>query len=608
MIRSLAAALRAALLTTALLCAASPALAQGGPPKVLRYAFPIAETGFDPAQLSDLYSRVLTAHIFDGLYTYDHLARPFRIVPGVADGMPQSSEDFRTWTIRIRPGIFFQDDPAFGGKPRELVAQDFVYSIKRFADPRWKAPAWASIAELKIIGLQAQRDAAVKNKTPFDYDREIDGLRALDRYTLQFRLEEGRPRFIQTMAGGDLYGAVAREVVEKYGDQIVANPVGTGPFRLKSWRRSSKIVLERNPGYREHLYDAQPNADDAEGQAMLAKFKGRRLPMIDQVEISIIEEQQPRWLAFQNRQQDMLERLPNEFVNIAIPNGRVAPNLAKAGIKMERVLGSDVTITLYNMESPVVGGYKPEKIALRRALNLAVNVEREIQLERRGQAVPAQSPLMPNTVGYDPAFRSENSLYSPARAKALLDLAGYKDIDGDGWREQPDGKPLVIEVATQPDQASRRLDELMRKDYAAVGVRIDFKPAKWPENLKSARAGKLMVWRVGSSAPAPDGQPALDRFASVHVGGQNLARFRNEQLDAIYNEMRRMPDGPERLALFADAKRIAVAYAPYKSSVHRIITDLMQPWVYGYRRAPYWLHWWQYVDIDAEAQARATAR
>jgi len=608
MIRSLAAALRAALLTAALLCAVSSALAQGGPPKVLRYAFPIAETGFDPAQLSDLYSRIVTAHIFDGLYTYDHLARPFRIVPGVADGMPQSSEDFRTWTIRIRPGIFFQDDPAFGGKPRELVAQDFVYSIKRFADPRWKAPAWASIAELKILGLQAQREAALKNKTPFDYDREIEGLRALDRYTLQFRLEEGRPRFIQTMAGGDLYGAVAREVVEKYGDQIAAHPVGTGPFRLKNWRRSSKIVLERNPGYREHLYDAQPNADDAEGQAMLAKFNGRRLPMIDQVEIAIIEEQQPRWLAFQNRQQDMLERLPNEFVNIAIPNGRIAPNLAKAGIKMERVLGSDVTITLYNMESPVVGGYTPEKIALRRALNLAVNVEREIQLERRGQAVPAQSPLMPNTVGYDPAFRSENSLYSPARAKALLDLSGYKDLDGDGWREQPDGKPLVIEVATQPDQASRRLDELMRKDYAAVGVRIDFKPAKWPENLKSARAGKLMVWRVGSSAATPDGQPALDRFASVHVGGQNLARFRNEQLDAIYNEMRRMPDSPERLALFTEAKRIAVAYAPYKNSVHRILTDLMQPWVYGYRRAPYWLHWWQYVDIDAEAQARATAR
>lgn len=608
MIRSFHAALRAALLAVLMLGMSSTALAQGGPPKVLRYAFPIAETGFDPVQLSDLYSRIVTAHVFDGLYTYDHLARPFKIVPNVAEGMPESSEDFRTWTIRIRPGIYFQDDPAFAGKRRELVAQDFVYTIKRFADPRWKAPAWPSIAELKIVGLQPLRDAALKNKTPFDYDREIEGLRTLDRYTLQFRLEEGRPRFIQTFAGGDQYGAVAREVVEKYGDQIVAHPVGTGPFRLKNWRRSSKIVLERNPGYREHVYDAQPNADDAEGQAMLAKFKGRRLPMIDQVEISIIEEQQPRWLAFQNRQQDMLERLPNEFVNIAIPNGRMAPNLAKAGIKMERMLNSDVTITLYNMDSPVVGGTTPEKIALRRALNLAVNVEQEIRLERRGQAIPAHSPIVPNTVGYDPAFRSENGLYSPARAKALLDLAGYKDVDGDGWREQPDGKPLVIEVATQPDQASRRLDELMRKDYAAVGVRIEFKPAKWPENLKSARAGKLMVWRVGSSASSPDGQPALDRMASVHVGGQNLARFRNAQFDAIYNRMRVLPDGPERLELFTEAKRIAVAYAPYKSSVHRIVTDLMQPWVYGYRRPPYWQHWWQYVDIDAEAQAKATAR
>lgn len=608
MIRSFHATLRAVLVAALLLGVSFSASAQGGPPKVLRYAFPIAETGFDPVQLSDLYSRIVTAHVFDGLYTYDHLARPFKIASNVASGMPESSEDFRSWTIRIRPGIYFQEDPAFEGKRRELVAQDFVYTIKRFADPRWKAPTWASIAELKIVGLQALRDAALKNKTPFDYDREIEGLRAIDRYTLQFRLEEGRPRFIQTFAGGDLYGAVAREVVEKYGDQIVAHPVGTGPFRLKSWRRSSKIVLERNPGYREHFYDAQPNADDAEGQAMLAKFKGRRLPMIDQVEISIIEEQQPRWLAFQNRQQDMLERLPNEFVNLAIPNGRMAPNLAKAGIKMERMLNSDVTITLYNMDSPIVGGTTPEKIALRRALNLAVNVEQEIRLERRGQAIPAHSPIVPNTVGYDPAFRSENGLYSPARAKALLDLAGYKDVDGDGWREQPDGKPLVIEVATQPDQLSRRLDELMRKDYAAVGVRIEFKPAKWPENLKSARAGKLMVWRLGSSASSPDGQPALDRMASVHVGGQNLARFRNPQFDAIYDRMRVLPDGPERLALFTEAKRIAIAYSPYKSSVHRILTDLMQPWVEGYRRPPYWQHWWQYVDIDAEAQAKATAR
>ncbi|HXF47305.1 MAG TPA: ABC transporter substrate-binding protein [Burkholderiaceae bacterium] len=596
----------AALAAAPLVGAAPRAAAQSAArPKVLRYAFPIAETGFDPAQLTDLYSRIVTAHIFDGLYTYDHLARPFKIKPNTAAAMPEVSPDFRTWTVRLRPGIYFADDPAFEGRKRELVAADYVYSLKRFADPRWKAPAWASVAELKLLGLNELREEALKNKRPFDYSRDIEGLRALDRYTLQFRCADPAPRFLQTLAGGDLFGAVAREVVEAYGDQIHAHPVGTGPFRLADWRRSSKIVLERNPNYREHLYDAEPNADDAEGQELVARFRGRRLPMIDRVEISIIEEQQPRWLAFLQKSQDLMERLPNEFVNLAIPNNRLAPNLAREGVRMYRTLAADVTITIYNMDDPVLGGYTPEKVALRRALNLATNTEQEIRLERKGQAIPAQSPLVPHTFGYDPQFRSENGDYDPARAKALLDMYGYVDRDGDGWREQPDGQPLVLRVATQPDQASRRLDELQRKDWAAIGIRTEFVPAKWPENLKNARAGKLMIWRVGSSAAAPDGQPALYRSASVHIGGQNLARFRNEQFDRLFQKMSVLPDGPERLALFAEAKKIITAYAPYKHGVHRILTDLAHPWLIGFRRPPYWLHWWQYVDIDAEAQARA---
>ncbi|HQR77050.1 MAG TPA: ABC transporter substrate-binding protein, partial [Burkholderiaceae bacterium] len=281
----------------------SLAVAQGTPPKVLRYAFPIAETGMDPVALSDLYSRILTAHIYENFYDYDHLARPFRIRPCTAAGMPEVSDDFRTYTVRIKPGIFFQDDPVFKGSKRELVAQDYVYSWKRFFDPRWKAPAFATLNELKMLGMGALRDAAIKEKKPFDYDTEVEGMRALDRYTVRFRFAEPQPRFIQTMAGGDLWGAVAREVIEAYGDDTAAHPIGTGPFRLAEWRRSSKIVLVRNPTYRHVVYDCEPNADDAEGQALLAKFKGRTLPMIDRVEVSVIEEQQPRWLAFLQKQQ-----------------------------------------------------------------------------------------------------------------------------------------------------------------------------------------------------------------------------------------------------------------------------------------------------------------
>ncbi len=585
-----------ALIASAPVLAAETPAAQ--PQKVLRYAFRIAETGFDPAQVSDTYSRTITPHIFEALYAYDPLARPVKVRPLTADGMPQASEDFRTWTVKLRPGIYFASDEAFKGQRRELVAEDYVYTFKRFADPAVKSPVWTGMADFGFLGLAELRQRALDERKPFDYDQPIEGLRALDRYTVQFRLSKPSPRFIGTLAGSDLTGALAREVVEHYGEAIPAHPVGTGPFKLAQWRRSSFIALERNPEFREMLYDAEPAADDAEGQAILARFKGRRLPMLDRVEISIIEENQPRWLTFLQRGSDFLEEVPPEFIERAMPAGKVAPNLAREGIRGYRQVRADAAMTFFNMDDPVVGGYTSEKIALRRAIFLAVDVAREIRIVRRGQAIPAQSMVVPHTGGYDPGWRSETGEYSVPKAKALLDLYGYVDRDGDGWRDLPDGQPLVLHKATQPDQQSRQLDEQWRRDMTAIGVRIVFQPAKWPENLKAARAGKLQMWGVGSLASDPDGQGALERLHSKQAGGGNLARFRLPAFDAIYDRMSVLPDGPERLALFAQAKRLATAYAPYKPHVHRYINDMAHPWVVGYRRPLFWQDFWQYIDID----------
>jgi ABC-type transport system substrate-binding protein len=285
----------------------------------------------------------------------------------------------------------------------------------------------------------------------------------------------------------------------------------------------------------------------------------------------------------------------------------LAPSLAKQGIQLFRVPASDVTITVFNMEDPVVGGYAPDKIALRRAIGLGLNVPKEIRLARKGQAVPAHSGFAPMTYGYQPGRHTENGDYDLARAKALLDTYGYIDRDGDGWREAPDGTPLTLAWATEPTQVNRQLDELRRADMNALGLRVEFRPAKWPENMKNARSGKLMLWSIGLSSAAPDGQPTFDGGASIHMGGQNLARFRDERFDRLYARMQVMPDGPERLALFDEALKIMLAYKPYKYHVHRIHTDLAHAWLHGYRRPPYWNTWWQYVDIDAAAQARATA-
>ncbi|MBK6295545.1 MAG: hypothetical protein IPF55_15650 [Rhodoferax sp.] len=385
---------------------------------------------------------------------------------------------FRTHTVKIKPGIYFADDPAFGGKKRELTAHDFVYTYKRVFDPKTKSPIYSDLEEEKLIGLEALRSEAEKPGASFNYDKEIEGVRALDRYTIQFKTEDVRPRFTYLLADSGAVGAVAREVVEKYGDKIMEHPVGTGPFKLEQWTRSSKMSLVRNPHFREEFYEAEPPADDAKSQAIYKQMKGKRLPMVDRIEVSIIEESQPRWLSFLGADQDFLERLPEAFAYQAIPNNRLAPNLVKKRIVMERVPAADATLHMFNMEHQVVGGYTPEKVALRRAIALAYNSEEEIRLPRRNQAIPAQGPIVPTTYGYDPKFKTEMSEFSRPRASALLDLFGYVDRDGDGWRDLPDGKPLVLEYATTPSARDRELNEVWKKNMDAVGIKTEFKVGK----------------------------------------------------------------------------------------------------------------------------------
>ncbi len=572
------------------------------PKKVLKHAFRTAETSFDPAAISDLYSRTVTPHIFEALYTYDHLARPAKIKPLLAAAMPEVSADFRTWTIKVRPGIYFQSDPAFKGNKREVVAQDLVYAVQRIADPANKSPLWSWVETWGVVGLAEARLAALESKSALDYDKVIEGVRALDRYTLAYTLKNPRPRFIESIAGSDLLGAQAREVVEFYGDKIGAHPVGTGPFRLKQWRRSSLIVLERSPDFREEFYSAEPAADDAEGQALVARFKGRRLPMVDEVHISIIDEAQPFWLSFLNEQIDIVGgqtgAVPGEYVNQAVPGGKLAPNLAKRGMQMRRQVNSDTALMFFNMEDAVVGGYTADKVALRRAVSLGTNIDQLIRLGYRGQAVPAQAPITPHTIGYSTAFKSEMSEYDPARAKALLDIYGYVDKNGDGWRDLPDGQPLTLVRGWQPDQVSREFETLWKKDMDAIGLRTGSQVGQWPEQLKLARAGKLQIWGLGSSSAQPDGQGALQRYDGRQAGSQNLARFKNARMDALYDKLSELPDGPERLALFDEAKRIAAAYMPSRYLVHRISTDLWHPWVIGFKRPVFWQEWYHMVDID----------
>jgi ABC-type transport system substrate-binding protein len=422
---------------------------------------------------------------------------------------------------------------------------------------------------------------------------------------LRFMIKEPRPRFLENLASSDLYGAVAREVIEFYGDQAEAHPVGTGPFKLAQWRRSSFLAFDRNPDFREMLYDAEPAGDDAEGQAILARFKGRRLPMVDRVEISIIEEEQPRWLSFVNGEADVAYRVGYQFAPQAMPNGKVAPNLAKKGVRGFPVVEAATQFYLFNMEDPVVGGYSAAQVALRRGIGLGIDTRKIIAYAYNGLGAVSQGPTMPNTSAYDPTFKSECSDYDPARARALLDLYGFIDRDGDGWRERPDGSPLALRVNSEPQARFRKICEVLVKNMEAIGVRVQIQIAQWPENLKTARSGKYQVWLVGSLASAPDSAGAFQKYDSRQIGGQNMARVKLPALDRLYDRIQSLPDGSERLAAFREAERIGLAYMPYKYILNRLTLDMTQKRVIGYRRPVFWQDWWHFVDLDDAAAGAA---
>jgi ABC-type transport system substrate-binding protein len=574
--------------------------------KVLRYAFEVAETSFDPPRISDLYSNIVNGAMFDAPLAYDYLARPSKLKPNTAAGLPEVSADGLTYTIRIKPGIYFTDDPVFKGRKRELVAADYVYSMKRVLDPKLRS---SQIAELEPHVVDAEEKVTRARKgEKFDYDAPFEGIKALDRYTFQVKLRHPTYVFIYKFADCRVTCAVAREVIEHYGEDAAAHPVGTGPYRLAFWKRTSKIVLEASPTYREDYFDGQPSPDDVRANEILRMHRGKRVPMVGRIEISVIEETQPRWLSFLNEEMDLLYQLPEEFANQAVPNNKLAPNLVRKGIQMEQVPALDITYNFFNMNDPVVGGYTPEKVALRRAMSLGYKTADEINIIRKGQAIPAMTPYAPGVAGWDPNFRTNAGEYNVAKAKALLDMFGYIDRDGDGYRELPDGTLLEVKANSTPTARDQQLDELWKRSMDDIGIRISFRKAKWPDLLKEARSNKLMFWQLGGSASDPDADTWLTSLYGKNREN-NLARFAHPEYDRLYEQARSMPDSPERTKVYQQMAKIVAAFVPWKTNTHRIRTDMWYPHVIGYYRplVPS-TNWWKMIDIDLEkAAARGRA-
>ena len=596
--RRLCSPLMAVLVVTTMTAASS---AHAVEKKTLKIAFRAAETGFDPQRIEDRYSVGICENIFDSLISYDWLARPVKMVPNIVEAVPVGEEGGTRFTFRIKPGIYFSNDPIFKGKPRELVAKDMEYAIKRFRDPANRSP-YSWLFEDRIVGLD-ELVAAAKKSGKFDYDFPVEGLKVLDKYTISFKLREPDYNFIYFFTL-PIVVPVAREAIEGYANDTMAHPVGTGAYILKQWVRRSKIVLEKNPNYRGHKLDTQyANPDDPWDKGAIKHLAGKTLPLIDRIEIAPIEEEQPRFLAFMNNEHDYLEETPFAFIQEILPDGKLSPKMQQRNVRVFREEQPEITYDAFNMDDPVVGGYKPENVAFRRALVLSHDRSQEIGIVRRGQAIAAQSPVPPGLIGFDPTFHSIEQEYNAPRAKALLDMFGYIDKDGDGWRDLPDGKQFKLTYKYRANEgSSRQQAELWAKCLAAVGIRMEAVAVQFAELLKDRKVGKYQMSGIAWIADYPDAQNFLQSLYGPNTDISNDARFKSAEFDRLYTQSLKLPNSPERDKLYREMNRIVVAYAPWRFGVHRIFNHIISPWVLGYKKHPILYTSFKYLDIDAAAQ------
>ena len=565
------------------------------PAKRLRLAINDLDS-LDPQQWQTASANDVGYGIFEALYDWDYLASVPDLAPRTAAGMPVVSADGTVWTVRLQPGILFTDHRAFGGKPRELVAQDYVYSIKRELDPNLRRGGSPLVANL-IVGMRAVVDAASKPGARLDYDVPVDGLRAVDRYTLQFRLTAPNYAAMRTLLQGNV--AVAREVVESLRGDIQADPVGTGPYRLKEWRRGSRIVLEANPAYRAIAFPA--SADPARAE-LVREMRGKPLPQIGIVEFSIMEEMQPRVLEFQRGNLD-IAMLRGTAVQALMRNGALDPALAARGVRTQSYHYT-TRMALFNMDDPVVGGMSRERVALRRAIALALEADKLTQVVYGGQATPANQLLARGVAGFDPA-RPEKRLADRGAANALLDRFGYDKRDKEGYRLAPGGRPLALTMTTFTATQWREMQSLWKQDMKAVGIRMDFHPVPPVDLFREVSQGAFQIALAGNSS-SPVGLELLT-LHSKEPGSTNATRFKAEAFDQALERFMRASTEQQRIAESRTMNEIVDNYVPLIPMVAELETAFVQPWVRGFRGSPYVTYYYQYLDVDP-AMARASTR
>ena len=549
--------------------------------EMVAYAPTARLRGFDPVKAGDTASAAAIAKVYEGLLQYAYLDRPYRVEPLLAAAMPEVSPDGLTYTFTLREGIYFQDDPCFkktDGQGRELVAEDFVYSIKRVADVKTESTGFWAFND-RIVGLNEFRERSTRADVT-DYDVSVEGLQALDRYTLKITLTRPYPQLLWVLTMH--YGfAVPREAVEYYQKELghpefVNHPVGTGPFVLKEWKRNYRIEFVRNPKWREtgRVETYPTTGEPIDHQLGLLEMAGQQVPFLDRIVQFVVGDASTTWLMFLTGQFGISGIARDNWEVATTENMGLSEDLKVRGIKMYNSEELSVFYVGFNMDDPILGNNKK----LRQAMSCALNTPEWVKFHH-DRVVRPVGPIPPGVAGYKDM--ESPFAFNLEKAKQLLAEAGYP-----GGVNPETGSALTFEMSIGNAQTPemRQSAELFNSHMDKIGIKIKPDYSNWPTFLDKLDRRQVQLYRLGWIADYPDAENFLQLFYGPNSSpGPNHSNYSNPEFDVLYEKVRVMQDSPMRTKLYEDMAELIIEDCPWIFLHTQLSTVLTHDFIGNYK-------------------------
>ena len=551
---------------------------------------------FDPANMTDLYTTQVFGDISEALFSYEYTADTYVLQPEIAAEMPSVSADGLTYTIKLRKDAYFYDPlgEVFPDKKgRAVNANDFVYSVKRLADPANESGGWW-LYEGYIKGL----DEWAANGS--DYTKEVEGFKAIDDTTIQLTLNKPYPQILYTFSMSFTY-PIAKEVMDFYGQEWMNYPVGTGAYYYDHENSipGTQHVLLKNPTWRGGKFPKAAVAGDGVkaklGDDILKAYEGKDLAFADKVIWNVIEESSVQWLKFMNGELDY-STIPKDNYETAVVNQQLTPEMAAKGITMDINPTLDVTYMFFNMEDPILGTNKK----LRQAMALANAHEDILDIFYNGRAELAQTLLPPGLGGYDPNYKNPYAHQDIAKAKELLAEAGY-----------PGGEGLSVikyQMYSSSTTATQMM-ELFIDNMAQIGITVEAVAGDWPTFMERVDGKEVQMGGMAWGADYPDAQNFLQlNYGPNQAPGPNAANYDNPEFNALYEKGAFMQQSPERDEIYAKAAQIAGEDCPWIMGVHRLSYALDYPWLKTRVFRDIGAGYSKYYDVDLAERKEALSK